>query len=1065
MNKRKHGLIPLFISLITLSTINLSGCNILDTILHPNKDKEGEKENTDPKDPETPGGNTDPKDPETPPVVETKPTVAIITDDILVYSEKDGVGRYDATLMRGDSYTINASLGDYQGTDYYLLYEIVMGEDVITLNNTTVSVNSTPNERGSAAIHLTLKQKSKASFRESITFIYFSIIKYEPKIDFSLRTDNKLKYEFDCYRLKLVPGDDYQLNPVVSGISDYTLAYEKASDYFSQVSKTGLITATNKMSFVGYKDYVYMRLKQGDTVLRTIIVYTYFVDNYEDNIVIDDMKPVDENTIDIVLTSNNDRVIAELNTDTNDKKTKYIVTYPYQGVSYIFPTVSLTNYSGDFTIKINPIDDCDIDFSINKDKTLFKEKATASNVSRPFFKIKAVDSNNKELAAIYARGKKSRLGPGEFTIRYGKDNILINEGDTIQVQKDGNYDLHYYYNEWTVTGVITKTSNNSLIGFDYGRASFKAYQTGQTDVTIELKNRYDMAGNYYDFAINFKIEIIDNAKPVSIYVPSGVRAFSISNNQLNVNGAIYVVLEGDIYRKVNNDEKLDIKMEDTSDNNVKKVTVSYTDKNVTVKEVFEVELSSSTGFDKTELHNDFYSYFNQETYHSITPLKTKGSAKILAVPIWFTDSSSFINENKVDEKGLNQKEQIREDIRTMLIGEDYEIGWKSLRNYYYEESNGEFVFDATVASWYNDTHSSKYYTREATDIHNPSYLAEDVISWYFNNNPSDDFSNYDIDNDGHIDSLILFYGSNYHGSDDWSRAFCSLGHKNNVASNFIFISALNMYNLSGMKDLDTQLNTNDLSDLTGGDILSSRTTIHEMGHMFGAFDLYDEESSGKSISDPDRNSPAGYFTMQDGNIGGHDPAQMMMFGWSKPYVFDSSNYQVGREIEITINDAQDSNDVVLLTNNWDNDNEIFSEYLVFDLYTPTGLNEYDAHRFDYLGANDTGIRLYHVNAERFLETTCVFKHSNDTQSSGDDYDFVHYIRNDKTVGYKTNQIASGSTFFKAGDIFDMQDYKTQFYKADGKLDNGTILGWKFEVENIVSDQFANAQATIKLIRI
>ena len=49
-------------------------------------------------------------------------------------------------------------------------------------------------------------------------------------------------------------------------------------------------------------------------------------------------------------------------------------------------------------------------------------------------------------------------------------------------------------------------------------------------------------------------------------------------------------------------------------------------------------------------------------------------------------------------------------------------------------------------------------------------------------------------------------------------------------------------------------------------------------------------------------------------------------------------------------------------------------------------------------------------------------------------------------------------------ITKMETFKSQFYNADGKLDNGTSLGWSFEITNITTDASGNATATIKLVK-
>ena len=78
---------------------------------------------------------------------------------------------------------------------------------------------------------------------------------------------------------------------------------------------------------------------------------------------------------------------------------------------------------------------------------------------------------------------------------------------------------------------------------------------------------------------------------------------------------------------------------------------------------------------------------------------------------------------------------------------------------------------------------------------------------------------------------------------------------------------------------------------------------------------------------------------------------------------------------------------------------------------------------------------------------------------------VHFIRNDTGCEYRSLTALDRQDYlFDEGDSFDMETYKSQFYNADGKLDNGTSLGWNFEVTGITVDEYGNATATIKLVK-
>ena len=158
------------------------------------------------------------------------------------------------------------------------------------------------------------------------------------------------------------------------------------------------------------------------------------------------------------------------------------------------------------------------------------------------------------------------------------------------------------------------------------------------------------------------------------------------------------------------------------------------------------------------------------------------------------------------------------------------------------------------------------------------------------------------------------------------------------------------------KEATTQLTIEDLSNTYDKAFNnSSRVIIHEIGHMFGNKDLYEKSSS------EERYYPAGSFVMQSQNYGGHDPHHVNLIGWSKPDIYASSDYELGDKITVKLSDFQSTGQNIILTNKWNAANSLFDEYLIIELFAPTGLNEYDS-KIMYLNTMPIGIRLWHANS-------------------------------------------------------------------------------------------------------
>ena len=171
----------------------------------------------------------------------------------------------------------------------------------------------------------------------------------------------------------------------------------------------------------------------------------------------------------------------------------------------------------------------------------------------------------------------------------------------------------------------------------------------------------------------------------------------------------------------------------------------------------------------------------------------------------------------------------------------------------------------------------------------------------------------------------------------------------------------------------------------------------------------------------------------------------------------------------------------------------FDEYLLIELFSPTGLNKFDCD-YQYSsnspqGPNTLGIRLWHVDSRLTYEVSaggrwgttsysttltsnvqtsnCTLAFSNTYNKSGygtvlgssyDNYNLLQLIRNNTSESHKTRSSLSSASLFKQGDSFDMTTYKSQFVKKP-YLNSGIDLGWSFSVDSITNEN-GEMKATI-----
>ena len=487
------------------------------------------------------------------------------------------------------------------------------------------------------------------------------------------------------------------------------------------------------------------------------------------------------------------------------------------------------------------------------------------------------------------------------------------------------------------------------------------------------------------------------------------------------------------------------------------VVISYTVNGKTLSLNKEINILDSSLYTvtKTELQSGIADY-NRNLELSNTP--TTGTVKSLVVPVKFTDSNLY----------LSNFNNVRDDIEKCFFGTNEEVGWRSVKTYYEEESAGLLTYTGIVSDIYNDTHSStEYYTGDLSFA-----LRDNIIDWFFTNHPEENIKDYDSDHDGFFDCLNIVYlfpdaSTSGVGRDVAGNLWGMVKARNEYSPNvdhpvcnrymwvsYDFIYPTNEIALARAGSSYSQPATSSGNSNKGNEKLTARTFIHETAHMLGIDDYY---------SYTEEVFFAGDLNMQTLNYMGHDPYSLMLYNWVKPYIPEISS-------TITIGDFQTTHDVILLTPSWNSIDSPFDEYFLLDLFVPSsGLNAFDATvKYPTNEAfNSLGVRLWHVDARlatsishfedftfnplaagvHLITDNSYGQYDNDYLEKYDRLMQLQLVRNVEDYDYATSGRVAADHYFLAGDTFSMSDFASQFVNG-AKMDNGKDLGWTVRIDGI-----------------
>lgn len=495
---------------------------------------------------------------------------------------------------------------------------------------------------------------------------------------------------------------------------------------------------------------------------------------------------------------------------------------------------------------------------------------------------------------------------------------------------------------------------------------------------------------------------------------------------------------------------------------------------------------------KTQLSTDYYRYSN--SLDSGTYLVNKGQTSLLVIPVSFTDSPSEIKIRDNYEEVTRtidsyNEETVIKDLNNIYFGDPNETGIMSVKAFYEAESNYQLGINGKVADWYNaPIASSSISTYEQV-----YQLGRDALDNYREQNRVDgelpDLKEFDNNNDGYIDGVVIAYAypptKHNDFSEPWNGAY-GISTVNEMMWSYVLPMPHNWSSVDSPNinfpsmpatmqwiSLDALRGATNDSQHYGGSYLTRHlssylqepeTAIHETGHMFGLPDFYDTDSHNDSWYYINANL-TGYYTMQEGDIAGHDPYSLISLGWVDPYV-------ISEECTIELNKG----DVALLSPDGLLSNSPFDEYMLVDLWSYGGIDVVNEYNINMLSAIKPGVRIWHVdsrlNGKQFIADNNFSTQYNqlmlmraDATTDEDAYAAKHAEMNGTlyyddpqtgqtkcTVEYnRYSQEMNYYSLFRAGQSFSAAKYPKAFF-TDGTFDNGQEFTWIITVISVNKDR-------------
>lgn len=467
-------------------------------------------------------------------------------------------------------------------------------------------------------------------------------------------------------------------------------------------------------------------------------------------------------------------------------------------------------------------------------------------------------------------------------------------------------------------------------------------------------------------------------------------------------------------------------------------------------------------------------FFELGHFNSNPIVDSIGDVPVLVLPIEFTNYP--FTQSRLD------------DIRTAIEGSSEDTHyWESLDSFYTESSFGRLDLSFTFAepyavstdpySWFevhkNETayvdegEAVPYYKAVATM---PQLAMEGALNAY-KDRTGDDCKSFDSDHDGFVDAIIMIYSCPLKKEGELSELLWAYQYneQRNVEADLTspigfryFWSSYSAF-YEGVKE---------------GQGVDAHTIIHEFGHLLGADDYYNYGKTQLDVAEP-----SGKSIMMAYNVCDHDIFTKLSYGWVDPYVVDGN-------CTLTISPSQESGQCILLADHWNG--TCFDEFVIFELYTPTGLNELDAKTAyqSYKGMDDYGVRVYHIDhrlargksfdedslmkvdkiltdeeiedwpttARSYAQKYYVLPMVTNTYSKdldvirGKGFELIQFVQRGGTNVTKNGGNVTEADLFQTGGEFSLASHSEFFPAGEGKLNNGESLPFKVHFDEVTSEK-------------
>lgn len=402
-------------------------------------------------------------------------------------------------------------------------------------------------------------------------------------------------------------------------------------------------------------------------------------------------------------------------------------------------------------------------------------------------------------------------------------------------------------------------------------------------------------------------------------------------------------------------------------------------------------------------------------------LPSTGDIDVLVIPVQFEGDT--ITQTQLDRLNL------------AFNGTSEDTGWESVKTFYqkssYDKLNLSFDFTDIVSLKNNSSYYERKYNRneQASDL-----ILEEALTAL---DSKYDFSKYDTNGDGYIDAVYIIYSApvDYDSNNSFYWAYVTYYQDEETYDN---VNPY-YYMFAGFDFMDEDIEATSSTDVVYPISINAMTYIHETGHLLGLDDYYDyytNEGSDEGLGGAD---------MMDYNIGDHGAYSKIMLGWMDATIVTSTQ-------TVSISSLSTKGECILVP--LDFNNSYFSEYLLIDLYSATGLNELESKMegsYLYDGA-EYGVRIYHVSSQ--IDEPYADKYGSFTKynNSLTDIALIKLVEADGESNFNSSSegLAGSSDLWHTDDKF--SEVFPEYTRNDNKLINFDIT--------IVSDSADSATITI-----